>query len=174
MAELAIAGTAFAGSAIKGFKTRKMKQQEQAALMDAKNRNMAVTTREIAEEQRKKEFMYSRALAVAAASGAGVDDPGMVALFGDLNAEGEYRVLSKLWSGQNEAEAMNFRAEAARREGDAAFEAGLINGVTSALSSYSSLGGFDKPFTPSTPKSAVQLTAGGLEIPGYEPGASNA
>lgn len=140
---------AFAGPAIKGHKARKQKIAEQKALMDAKNRSMAATTREMAEEERKKEFMYSRALAVAAASGAGVDDPGMVALLGDLNAEGEYRVLSRLWTGQDEAQGLNFRAEAARREGDAAFEAGIITGLTSAVSSASSMGG---PKAPPMPK----------------------
>lgn len=157
MAQIALIAGSFAGQAIKGFQARKQKQQESEALAEAKNRRMAATTRELAEEQRKKEFIYSRALAVAAASGAGVDDPGMVALLGDLNAEGEYRVLSKLWSGQDEAEGLNFRAEAARREGDAAFGAGLIGGVTSALSSYSSIGGFKKS-KPTPPTGKVGIT----------------
>jgi hypothetical protein len=164
MAQIAVPAIAFAGQAIKGHKQKKMKLQEAQALRDAKNRSMAATTRELAEEERKKEFMYSRALAVAAASVAGVDDPGMVALLGDLNAEGEYRVMSKLWTGVDEAEGLNFRAEAARREGDAAWEAGLINGVTSALSSYSSMGGFDKAAPPPTsrPSSAGNRGMGPL------------
>ena len=139
MAYLA-AVASFAGSAIKGWQQKKLKIEESEAIREAKNRSMAATTREMAEEERNKEYMHSRALAVAAASGGGVDDPGMVKVLADLNAEGEYRVMSKLWRGQDEAEGLIYRSEAARREGDDAFSAGIISGVTSAMSSYG--GGF--------------------------------
>lgn len=175
MAQLAIAVAAasFVGSAIKGHKQRKMKLEEARAYRQAAARRMSAMTREVAAEERNKHEMYSRALAVAASSGAGVDDPGVVALLGDLNAEGDYRILSTIYTGQNEAQGYNYRAEAARREGDAAWEAGLINGVTSAVSSYYSMGGFNSSKAPA-PKSLITQQKGGMEIPGFEPGAINA
>lgn len=115
-----------------GYAVRKQKEAEQRALMEAKNRRMAATTRDVAEADREKERMQSRAIALAAASGGGVDDPGMVSLLGDLNAEGEYRVMAKLWRGQDEAEGLRFRADAAKREGRAAFTAGVISTLTDA------------------------------------------
>jgi len=139
MAELK-AAAAGGAALIKAYQKNKLKIEETKAFREAKNRSMAATTREMAEEERNKEFMHSRAVAVAAASGAGVDDPGMVKVLADLNAEGEYRVMSKLWRGQDEAEGLIFRAEAAKREGDDAIVAGYFNAVSSAMSAYG--GGF--------------------------------
>jgi len=151
MAQLA-AIAAGGAQAYKGYQIRKQKIAETKAYREAKNRSMAATTREIAEEERDKEFMYSRALAVAAASGGGVGDPGVVKLLADLNAEGEYRVMSKLWSGLNEAQGLIFRAEEAKSEGDAAFTAGIFNAFTAAGTAYAgaggSFGGGGEPFTP--------------------------
>ena len=141
MAQLAVAAVMFVGSVYKGKEQQKLKDREAQAYRDARDRRAAAATREVAEEKRKKEFMYSRALAVAGAQGGSQADPGINALLADLNAEGEYRMLSVLWTGLTEAEGYGFRAEAARREGEAAFEAGVINGITSAVSSYVGMGG---------------------------------
>ncbi len=98
----------------------------------------AVGQREAAEEQRNAELAYSRALVVAAASGAGVDDPTVVKLFADLQAEGDYRVLSRLWVAEDEAQGIEFRSEVARREGKAkkrAYRAGAISSFAEAYGS---------------------------------------
>jgi hypothetical protein len=140
MAEVAAFASAGA-EAYKAHQLHKNKLLEAQAFRDAKNRTMAATTREMAEGERTKELMHSRAIALAAASGAGVDDPGMVKILGDLNAEGEYRIMSQLWSGQNEAEGQIFRAEAAQREADDAYTAGVINVITAGTSAYFGAGG---------------------------------
>lgn len=142
MAQLAVAAVMFLGSAYKGAQAKKLKDQEALAYEAARDRRMAAATREVAEERRKKEFMYSRALAVAGSQGASQADPGIHALLSDLNAEGEYRMLSVMWAGTNEAEGLRYRAEAARREGEAAYDAGIVTGITSAVSSYYGMGGF--------------------------------
>ena len=154
------------GRAIQAFKQRKLKIEESKAYREAKNRSMAATTREMAEEERNKEYMYSRALALAAASGGGVDDPGVVKVLADLNAEGEYRIMSRLWSGQNEAEGLIYRAEAAKREGDALFTAGMINAVTSVMSGGISGGGFGGLSTSAQmAKGAAAAKAAGPKLP---------
>jgi len=151
----------FVGSAYKGAQAKKLKDKEALAYDEARDRRAAAATREGAEEKRKKEFMYSRALAVAGAQGASQADPGVNALLADLNAEGEYRMLSVLWSGMTEAEGLGFRADAARREGEAAYSAGIINGITSAVSSYYGMGGFNAKPAPGT----SAASGGGASIP---------
>jgi hypothetical protein len=128
--------------AYKGYQAKKLKEEEAKGLQEAAVRQMAITSREMAEEIRNKELMHSRAIAVAGLSGAGTD--GLTKLLGDLNTEGEYRVMSVLWNGQNEAQGLIYRAEAARREGKAAQTAGIIDGVTSAVSAYVGMGGAAK------------------------------
>ena len=129
--------------AYKGYMAKKLKDEEAEGYRDAAGRQMAITSREMAEEIRNKELMHSRAIVVAGMSGAGTD--GITKLLGDLNTEGEYRVMSVLWNGLNEAEGLQYRAEAAEREGKAAQTAGIIDGVTSAVSAYVGMGGKGSP-----------------------------
>ena len=143
MAQLVMVALAAGGALMKAHATAKAKLRESEAYIDAKNRTMAATTHDIAELQREKEIMHSRALALAAFQGGGVDDPGVVKILGDLNAEGEYRIMSRLWSGQNEAEGLVYRAEAAKREGSAVMTAGMIRAVSSVMSA--SPDGFGAP-----------------------------
>ena len=139
MGVLAIVAVAIAagGALYKGAETKKLKELEAKGLHEAANRRLGAAHREAAEEERNKDFVYSRALAVSAFSGGGTSDPGMVALFGDLNAEGEYRILSRLYAGEDEAEGLKFRAEIAKREGEAAETASYFDAVSSGISAYS-------------------------------------
>ncbi len=141
MAKLAVMAVMAIGQLYKGAQQKKLKDREADAYRVAADRRMAAATRELAAEKREKEFMYSRALAVAGAQTGRTSDPGITTLLADLNAEGEYRMLSVLWAGQNEAEGLIFRAEAARREGRAAKDASYINAITSAVSGYYGMGG---------------------------------
>jgi hypothetical protein len=93
------------------------------------------------EAEREKEFMHSRAVALAAASGAGVDDASTVKLLGDLEAEGEYRVMSRLWVAQNDYEGMIARADAAHEELKAMRIAGVISAITAAGEGYAQASG---------------------------------
>jgi hypothetical protein len=148
MAQLAVLAVMALAAVNKGAQQRKVKYQEAEQLRDVRNRSMAATTANISERERDKERMYSRALAVSAASGAGVDDPGLVSVIGDLNAEGEYRILSELYVGSSEAEGIRVESENAMRAGDAALEASYMTAATTVLSSYgnfgSMLGGFSQ------------------------------
>lgn len=149
--------------AYKGYQAKKLKEEEAKGLQEAAVRQMAITSREMQEEIRNKELMHSRAIAVAGISGAGTD--GLTKLLGDLNTEGEYRVMSVLWNGQNEAEGLIYRAEAAEREGKAAQTAGIIDGITSAVSAYVGMGGG----APGTETSALKGSAIDMSpIPGAE------
>lgn len=149
--------------AYKGYQAKKLKEEEAKGLQEAAVRQMALTSREMAEEIRNKELMHSRAIAVAGISGAGTD--GLTKLLGDLNTEGEYRVMSVLWNGQNEAEGLIYRAEAAQREGKAAQTAGIIDGVTSAVSAYVGMGGK----APGAETSSLKSTAVDMSpVPGAE------
>ncbi len=118
MAQLALLATMFgqkkAGDAAED--AGKIKAAELKRRADARR---AVGTREAAEEERNAKLAYSRALAVAAASGAGVDDPTVVKLFADLQAEGDYRVLARLYTAEDEAQGEDFASEVALREGRA-------------------------------------------------------
>ncbi len=134
------AGIAGGAQAVAAYKKSKAHEAQAAEYREAKNRRMAAATREMSEERRKQEFIQSRAVALAAASGAGTD-AGFVKILSDLNAEGEYRVMSVLWSGLNDADGLLARARAEEKAADDAIVVGALNAVTSAFSAYAGAGG---------------------------------
>jgi len=133
-------GIAGGAQAVAAYKKKKAHEAQAAEYREAKNRRMGAATREMSEERRKQEFIQSRAVALAAASGAGTD-AGFVKVLSDLNAEGEYRVMSMLWAGLNDAEGLLARAKAEEQAADDAVVLGVVNTVTSAVSAYAGAGG---------------------------------
>lgn len=138
LAYVALAGAALNAASVK----KKQKLREEKFLREQAGRTNAAMTAEMQELIDDKMRMESRALSVAATSGAGIDDPTVVNLIGDLNAEGEYRVMSRMWVGEVEAEGQRFAADEAYREGQDAENAGYVNAATSVLSAW---GGFSSP-----------------------------
>ena len=67
MAQIVAVVGLVAAQVYKGRQIEKQKTAESQAYTEASHRRMAAATLDIAEEQRRKEFMHSRALAVAAA-----------------------------------------------------------------------------------------------------------
>ena len=168
MAQIAIVASMAVARLWKGQQIEKLKDQEAGGYRDAGRRRMAAATREMSEERRNKEFMHSRALAVAAMQTGNTADAGIVQLLGDLNAEGEYRILSRLWAGQDDAAGWTFRAEAAEREGKAAVNASYVNAITTVLSAGMS-GSFSE-FSQSAQMAkgtAAAKAASGVKIPQY-------
>lgn len=89
----------------------------------------AEAQREALAERKKANYAASRALAVSAASGAGVADDAIA----DLQAEGDYRVLSALYSGDTDAQLANYAAGATRREGSARKRGAYMNAASTIL-----------------------------------------
>lgn len=60
---------------------------------------VSISQRQAAEERRQANLVASRALAVAAASGAGVSDPTMVRIIANARGEGAVRAATSLYEG---------------------------------------------------------------------------
>lgn len=156
----------------KGKEAEKIKDREAQAYTEASLRRKAAMTREMSEDQRKKNYMESRLRSVAAKQGGGgLGTSGLTNLVSDLNAEGEYRIMATMYQGLDEAAGLDFRAEAARREGDAARTAGWINGITSAVSAYTGMGGdFGGQFSQSAQmkRGLAASSSSGASLPKYD------
>lgn len=98
----------------------------------------AQSQREAIYERKKADYAGSRALAVAAASGGGVDNPTVQNILGGIKSQGDYNVLSTLYSGDTDAELANFSASATRNEGRAAQRASYLNAGSTILKGASS------------------------------------
>lgn len=100
-----------------GAKGEAKELRKQADQLDIKAGQERASAQRLAIEQRRQaELLSSRALAVAAASGAGVDDPTVLNIMANIAGEGEYRALTALYEGEEEARGLELNADARRRE----------------------------------------------------------
>ncbi len=113
-----------AGGAIKASNTLQAARARQQALdhqaeqaRQKAGQERATSQREAFEQRRKARILESKALALAAASGAGAGDPTVENILGDIGAEGEFRALSELFVGEERARGLETRADLLNFEG---------------------------------------------------------
>ncbi len=117
-------------------KAAKQDAYNQAAQLDTEgNAAKADAQRQAIDERRLAARASSRALAVAAASGAGALDPTVQTITSRIEGEGEYRALSRLYNGDTEAANLQAQAEATRRTGNARQTASRYAATSTVLSS---------------------------------------
>ncbi len=133
---LTVAGAVRQGQQAKNeaiIRERELKEDANAA--------QATAQREAIVRRRQGAFAASRARAVAAASGAGLE--GTTELLIDrIETQTDLNVLNALYEGDTTARGLRSGARTARREGNAAARAGIYKGLASALSGASSF--YDK------------------------------
>lgn len=140
---LAVAGPALsAGGSIIGANSDAKELRSQADQLDTQaGLDRATSQRQAIEEQRQARLTSSRALAVAAASGGGADDPSVVNAIAGIGGEGEYRALTRLYDGEQVALGKEAQADANRRGAKATKKAGMLKAASTIISAGSSLMG---------------------------------
>lgn len=103
-------GLQFADAA--SFQASQLRQGANAAL--------ATSQRQAVDQDRQTQLITSRALAVAAASGGGASDPGVVSIIARDAQEGAYRRQVALYQGEDRARALNLAADVKGYEGRSA------------------------------------------------------
>lgn len=88
---------------------------------------IAASQRAANDETRQAKLVQSRAVALAAASGAGASDVSVVNLVSRIRGEGSYRAQTQLYQGESQARQMRMAAKAKSYEGLTAEEAGSLN-----------------------------------------------
>lgn len=140
-AVIAVAGAALsAGGTIIGANSEAKALKSEAAQLDVQaGQERATSQRQAMEERRQARLAQSRALAVAAASGGGADDPTVINRMAELEGEGEYRSLVALYQGEESARGMEADAEARRKGAKSVKTAGLLKAGGTILSAGSTL-----------------------------------
>lgn len=98
----------------------------------------AGSQRAASEERRRAALLESRARAVAAKSGAGVSDPTVVNLMADLEAEGEYRALTRMYEGETAAKSLELEASTRKKAAKGQAISTLLSGAATFASKYGS------------------------------------
>lgn len=101
--------------------------------------SQAEAQREALTETRKARYAQSRARAVAAASGAGANDPTVENLINDIGDEGEYNKLAALYSGDSDRKLADYASGATRNQGRARRRAYDLDARTTLLDGALSL-----------------------------------
>lgn len=121
-AAVSIAGNLSSAAASRQQGRMAQQEAEYEAEQDRVNANTALASSQLAaqEERRQGELVQSRAIALMAASGGGVTDPGNVTLLARNAGETAYRSAVALYKGEDEARTLRARAGAAVYSGQSA------------------------------------------------------
>lgn len=135
--KVAEGGTSLIGA---GAESRQLKSQAKqlkrnAGLSRASGQRSAIDTR------REIDVVQSRALALAAASGADASDPTIINNIARLEGEGEYRAITALYNSEQEALVQQDEARSRLKEAKNVKKAGLIKFGSSLISAGSTLAG---------------------------------
>jgi len=93
---------------------------EATQMESAAGQQQALAQRNAQDELRKSAIAQSQALAMAGASGAGVSDPDVTKLLGDIAAEGRLAADTHLYNGDEAAKSLKVNAKMSRWQGDQA------------------------------------------------------
>ncbi len=85
-------------------------EHQAAQARQSAGQERAASQRDAIEQRRRARLISSRALAVAAASGAGAGDPTIENILGEIGAEGEFRALNELFLGEERARDLELQA----------------------------------------------------------------
>lgn len=124
---------------------RKSAEFEAARLQEKANEERAAGQRDAHNEREKADLLASRATAVAASSGAGVETPTILNVLEDIGAEGEMKAGQKRFVSESRARGyedqanagiwnVDVKGESSKRRGDAAFMGSILEGFGTAAS----------------------------------------
>ena len=123
-------------------------EHQAAQARQSAGQERASAQRAASEKRRLGRLLSSRALAVAAASGAGAGDPTVEKILGDIGAEGEFRALTEMFIGEERARGLETRADLLTFEAQQERRGGNVaRSASSGLATAQLLGGAAKAFS---------------------------
>lgn len=114
---------------------------EAAQMEKAANARRASAQRQALEEKRQGELKQSRALALAASSGASASDTGFTNLLADIAGESRYRQMVALYGGETAGQSLQEQAAFTRYSGRQIRKAGNLAAAATVLKGASSMYG---------------------------------
>lgn len=131
----------------------KQRMLEQAAAYNAEtlrrraNEESAASQRTAQRERDKKDLALSRQTALAAKSGAGVENPTILQLLEETDSYGDFLASTELYRGESRARGLKDQADvgmwnaavegrAAKKAGDAAFAGSILEGIGMAAETF--------------------------------------
>ena len=162
----AVGALVSAGGTILGAKSEAKGLRREAAQLEVNaGQERASSQRQAMDERRQGRLASSRALAIAAASGGGADDPTIVNAMADLEGESEHRALTALYEGNVAGDDLERQAKVRRREAKSVKTQSYFKAGATILGAGASLA--DRYGGGSSPATATPAPSGGGT---YRPG----
>jgi hypothetical protein len=105
------------GTLAAGNTTREAAYADAAGMERQAGQVRAQSQRTAAEDKRQGRLVQSRVQALAAASGAGAQDPTVLDIQGNIEQDSEYRALSDMYAGDTQAQSLEDNARVTRKYG---------------------------------------------------------
>jgi hypothetical protein len=99
--------------------------------------DVASSQRQMIEQQQKNDMVMGRQIALAAASGGGVQNPTIASIYGQTAGKGDYMARVPLSQGQQRQWALDVEGQNAQWKGDVANDAAQLSAIGSGLTGLS-------------------------------------
>lgn len=119
---------AYEAAKLRAAQEREQARLEALMLQREANDDRATSQRAAEEARRAARLRQSKALALAAASGASAADPDVINILGGLQGEGDYNAAVELYKGEDSATYKEWRADVAQIQGENAARMNLYQG----------------------------------------------
>lgn len=133
--------------AVAGAETKSENLKTEAAYRDQQAaETRAAAQRNAMQKREQAKTVLSRQQAIAAASGGGATDPGVVDLMAETASEGDLRARYTQYEGDARAQGMNYQAAINRWSADRAQTEGYLKAGATLLSGFSEMGKYRRKF----------------------------
>lgn len=120
-------GLSAAGTIYSGIQAKNSADYEAKLLKSKADQEKAIASRNMADKITEKKLVTSRQQAVAAASGAGVDNPTVNALQGKAEQRGDYNAMLEMYNGLQASNDLRAQAAIRKQEGQSALMGSFLS-----------------------------------------------
>lgn len=134
---LSVGGTLAEGQQREQMSAFQAKQLQEQAIQDE-----AVSQIDARNERKRADYLASKLIARAGASGTAVDSPDIQQQLADIDEQGSYNALAALYSGRTSARTRRLQAKQIRRQGKGDKESSYYGAAADILGTGKDLGWF--------------------------------
>jgi hypothetical protein len=133
LGSMASMGAGIAGGIMQGNAAKAQAQYEYNMRIEQGKQDVAAAQRQGIQEGQKTDMAMGTQLANAAASGAGVQTPSLMAIYGQTAGQGNQNLRSSIYEGKQKQWQEQAMANAAKARGDNAAQGSMLAGIGGAM-----------------------------------------
>ena len=141
LGSMASMGAGIAGGIMQGNAAKAQAQYEYNMRIEQGKQEVAAAQREGIQQAQGTDMKMGTQLATAAASGAGVQTPSIMAIYGQTAGQGNENLRSAIYKGKYQQYQQQVLADAAKARGDNAAQGAMLAGIGGAIGGLGKMAG---------------------------------